>query len=242
MLKEYQNAYDAAKKADIPRVWKSVCYACVRAKQFQYAKLCGINIVVKPDHIEELVKFYELFGYTDELISMLEEAINHKKKHNGIYTNLAVMYCKYKPDNLKNFIIPNVKNLQIPKLIKICEKYRMWAEVVQLHIAYEQYDMAIKTMMTHSPSSFNFDIFAANIVRVSNDNILYDSILFFLDEYPERLEDLLQQISNKLDLSRTVQVVKSTGYIAIIENFLKMQQGQNISAVNEALNTLYLEK
>jgi clathrin heavy chain len=37
-------------------------------------------------------------------------------------------------------------------------------------------------------------------------------------------------------------VVKNTGYIALIEDFLKSMQGQNIAAVNEALNSLYLER
>lgn len=41
MLKKYQAAYDAAKKADVPKVWKSVCFACVRAKEFRMAALCG---------------------------------------------------------------------------------------------------------------------------------------------------------------------------------------------------------
>jgi clathrin heavy chain len=31
-LKEYHAAYEAAKKADFPKVWKAVCFACVRAQ------------------------------------------------------------------------------------------------------------------------------------------------------------------------------------------------------------------
>lgn len=41
MLGEYQMAYDAAKKADIPKVWKAVCFSCVRAKEFMFAQRCG---------------------------------------------------------------------------------------------------------------------------------------------------------------------------------------------------------
>lgn len=40
-LKKYQEAFNAAKKADVPRVWKAVCFACVRAKEFNMAALCG---------------------------------------------------------------------------------------------------------------------------------------------------------------------------------------------------------
>ena len=35
--------------------------------------------------------------------------------------------------------------------------------------------------------------------------------------------------------------MKRTGYIALITPFLKSVQSQNISAVNEALNEIYLE-
>jgi clathrin heavy chain len=204
MLKEYNNAYEAAKKADVPRVWKAVCYACVRAKEFRFAQLCGLNVIIKPDHLEELNQFYEMFGYTEELIQLLEQGINHERTHNGIYTDLAIMYCKYKPEKLKDFIQPYIKRLQIPKLIKVCEQYKMWREAVSLHIAYEQFDQAIRSMIEHSPTAFNFDIFAEIIVKVSNENLLYDSILFFLEEYPERLVNLLQRAQNKLDLSKTV--------------------------------------
>ena len=42
MLKDYVQAYEAAKKANIPKVWKAVCFTCVRAKEFKTATLCGL--------------------------------------------------------------------------------------------------------------------------------------------------------------------------------------------------------
>ena len=64
-LKKYQLAFEAARKADVPRVWKSVCFACVRAKEFNMAALSGQHIIIHPDHLEELIAFYEKFGYID---------------------------------------------------------------------------------------------------------------------------------------------------------------------------------
>lgn len=55
MNKEYVQAYDAAKRADIPKVWKQVCFACVRAKEFRTALLCGTNIIIHPDHLEDII-------------------------------------------------------------------------------------------------------------------------------------------------------------------------------------------
>ena len=41
-LKEFQSALDAAKKANIPKVWKEVAFACVRAKEFRLASIAGL--------------------------------------------------------------------------------------------------------------------------------------------------------------------------------------------------------
>lgn len=56
------------------------------------------------------------------------------------------------------------------------------------------------------------------------------------------LNDLLNMVQQKLDLAKTVQVMRKTGYIALIEPFLKSVQSNNVAAVNEALNEIYLER
>lgn len=55
------------------------------------------------------------------------------------------------------------------------------------------------------------------------------------------LNDLLKHLTTKLDLTRTVQVMRKTGYIALIAEFLKSVQMQNIKEVNDALNEIYFE-
>lgn len=67
-------------------------------------------------------------------------------------------------------------------------------------------------------------------------------MIFYLEEQPMLLNDLLKLIGNKIDLAKCVQHMKRTGYIALIEPFLKSVQNQNVAAVNEALNMIYLEK
>jgi clathrin heavy chain len=140
MLKKYQLAFDAAKKADVPKVWKAVCFACVRAKEFNMAALCGQHIIIHPDHLEDLNAFYEKFGYTDELVHLLEQGMNLERTHNGIYTDLGIMYAKYQPKRLMDFIRAYNQKLQIPKLIRECERYLMWNESCYLHSIYDQQD------------------------------------------------------------------------------------------------------
>lgn len=240
-LKKYQLAFEAARKADVPRVWKAVCFACVRAKEFNMAALCGQHIIIHPDHLEELIAFYEKFGYIDSLISLLEAGMNLERTHQGIYTDLGIMYAKYRRNRLMDFVRAYNQKFMIPKLIRECERYQMWAEAVFLHGVYDQQDQAVITMIEHSPSAWKHDTFCQNIVNVANHDLLYKSVLFYLEEEPMLLNDLLQLLSQKLDLARTVATLKRTGHIALITKFLEGVQSQNISAVNEALNEIYLE-
>ena len=48
-----QAAVDAARKANSPRTWKEVCYACVEEGEFKLAQLCGLNIIVAADDLAE---------------------------------------------------------------------------------------------------------------------------------------------------------------------------------------------
>lgn len=57
-----------------------------------------------------------------------------------------------------------------------------------------------------------------------------------------QLNDLLNILQKKIDLVKCVQHMKRTGYIALIEPFLKKVQYLNVGVVNEALNEIYLEK
>lgn len=97
-------------------------------------------------------------------------------------------------------------------------------------------------MIDHSPTAFRHDVFCQSIVKVSNHDLFYKSIIFYLEEEPMSLNDLLNLIVAKIDLAKCVSVMKKTGNIALIEPFLKSAQQQNIAAVNEALNEIYLEK
>lgn len=76
-------------------------------------------------------------------------------------------------------------------------------------------------MIEHSPTAWKHDIFSQNIIKVTNYDIFYRSMIFYLEEEPMLLNDLLKIIGTKVDLARCVQVMKKTGYIALIEPFLK---------------------
>lgn len=96
-------------------------------------------------------------------------------------------------------------------------------------------------MIDHSPTAWRHDTFSQNIVLVANHDLWYKAMLFYLEEEPMLLNDLLKLLAQKIDLTRTVSTMKKTGHIALITSFLESVQNQNVSAVNEALNEIYLE-
>jgi len=49
-----QAAVDAARKANSPRCWKEVMFACVDAKEFRLAQLAGLSIIVNADDLDEV--------------------------------------------------------------------------------------------------------------------------------------------------------------------------------------------
>ena len=44
-------AMEAAKKANNPKVWKEVNFACVAHGEFKLATMAGLNIITHPDHL-----------------------------------------------------------------------------------------------------------------------------------------------------------------------------------------------
>ena len=93
------------------------------------------------------------------------------------------------------------------KLLRACQRFLLWNEAVYLHSNYEEYDNAVKIMIEHSPTAFKHDIFVTNIQKVSNHDLLYKAVTFYLEEEPARLNELLKCITLKVDLSKVVQEV-----------------------------------
>jgi len=76
-------------------------------------------------------------------------------------------------------------------------------------------------MMEHSPSSWRHDTFSQNIVKVANHDLMYRAVIFYLEEEPMLLNELLKLLANKIDITKAVQVMKRTGHIALITPFLQ---------------------
>jgi len=240
-LGEFQLAVDAAKKANNPKTWKEVNTACVSANEFRMAQMAGMHIIVHPDHLEELIMHYEKNGHFEELMMLLENGLGNERAHIGMYTELGVLYAKYKPEKLMDFIKMNSAKLNIPKVSRACERHYHWKEAVQLNIQYDEFDTAANTMIAHSPTAWTHEQFLSVMQKVSNMELYYRAVAFYLEEQPMQINSLLNAIVAKVDHARVVQQMQKTGHLALILPYLKQVQHLNISIVNEAINGLYID-
>jgi len=74
-LEDYQAAVECARKANSTKVWRQVNEVCVAKKEFRLAQICGLNLIVHAEELQELIKQYEYNGYFDELIALLEAGL-----------------------------------------------------------------------------------------------------------------------------------------------------------------------
>ena len=130
--------------------------------------------------------------------------------------------------------------MNVPKLLRACEAARLWDEAVYLYKEDDQYDSAIKIMMEHS-TAFQHDLFLDCAQKVRNSELYYKAIAFYLEQQPMSLVRLLQVLTPNLDHSRVVHQLRKLENLPLVLPYLKSVQKENLSAVNEAVNELYIE-
>ncbi|EIW58700.1 clathrin heavy chain [Trametes versicolor FP-101664 SS1] len=241
-LGENQGAVESARKAGNTQVWKQVHAACVEKGEFRLAQICGLNIVVHAEELSALVQMYERRGFFDEVLSLLEAGLSLERAHMGIFTELAILYSKYKPEKLMEHLKLFVGRINIPKVIKAAERAHLWPELVFLYIKYDEFDNAALAMIERSADAWEHNQFKDVVVRVANVEIYYKALTFYLQEQPTLLTDLLSVMIPRIDHSRVVRMFQQIDHIPLIRSYLIAVQHLNIEAVNEAYNNLLIEE
>jgi len=132
--------------------------------------------------------------------------------------------------------------LNIPTLLQACKDNLHWKETVFLYTHYDQFDNAIDIVIQHHPSCWDHEQFKSHIVRVSNTEVYYRAIDFYLSNHPLQLTELLNELATKLDHKRVVSMVRQRNQLPLIQRYLKHVQNNDIAMINEALNELYVEE
>eukprot|EP00918_Siedleckia_nematoides_P052760 GHVU01115232.1.p1 GENE.GHVU01115232.1~~GHVU01115232.1.p1 ORF type:complete len:1420 (+),score=245.63 GHVU01115232.1:120-4379(+) len=241
-LGEYQGAVDSARKANSTRTWKEVCFACVDNEEFRLAQMCGLHIVVHADELEELINYYQDRGYFEELIGLLEAALGLERAHMGMFTELAILYSRYKPEKMREHLELFWSRVNIPKVLRAAEQAHLWSELVFLYDKYEEFDNAVITMMNHPTDAWKENHFKDVITRVANIELYYKALQFYMDYKPLLLNDLLLVLTPRLDHTRAVNMFNKMNHIPIVKPYLRAVQNHNNKAINEALNNLLIDE
>jgi clathrin heavy chain len=231
-LQQYREAVDAATKANSVITWKEVNVACLKANEIRLANICGLHIIVHPDHLEELINFYERCGRSTELIQLMEQGLGLDNAHSGVFTELGVLYSKYLPEKLMEHIKIFFSRMNIVKLLRACEKALLWDETVHLYKEDHQHDAAVRTMIDHQIS----------FQKVRNPEVQYKAIYFYVGYHPMQLGRLLQVLTPNLDHARVVHLLRKHDALILAVDYMRSVQKENLSVVNEALNEIMIEE
>ncbi|KAL1987693.1 hypothetical protein VTN96DRAFT_2934 [Rasamsonia emersonii] len=241
-LEDYQAAVECARKANSVKVWKQVNEACIKKKEFRLAQICGLNLIVHAEELQDLVRQYERNGYFDELIAVLEAGLGLERAHMGMFTELGIALSKYHPERVMEHLKLFWSRINIPKMIRACEEANLWPELVFLYCHYDEWDNAALAMMERAADAWEHHSFKDIIVKVANLEIYYRALNFYLEEQPLLLTDLLQVLTPRIDVSRVVRIFQASDNIPLIKPFLLSVQNQNKRAVNDAINDLLIEE
>jgi len=117
-----------------------------------------------------------------------------------------------------------------------------WPELVFLYIHYDEFDNAALTMINHSSDAWEHPLFKDVIPKVNSTEICYKGVQFYLSEHPLLINDLMVPLIGRVDHSRVVSIVRKMNQLPLVKEYLIAVQEKNISAVNEALNELFVEE
>lgn len=85
-------------------------------EEFRLAQICGLHIVIHADELEDLISYYQDRGYFEELIALLEAALGLERAHMGMFTELAILYSKFKPQKMREHLELFWSRVNIPKV------------------------------------------------------------------------------------------------------------------------------
>ncbi|CAN0432491.1 unnamed protein product, partial [Phaeothamnion confervicola] len=130
--------------------------------------------------------------------------------------------------------------MNVTKVLRACERALLWDEAVFLYKEDGQCDAAVKTMIDHCVA-WHHDLFIECVKKVRNSEVYYRAVAFYCDQHPLLLVRLLAVLTPHVDHSRVVHQLRKAEHLPLAAEYLKAVQKENVSAVNEALNELYIE-
>lgn len=89
-------------------------------------------------------------GYFDELINLLEAALGLERAHMGMFTELAILYSKYKPEKMREHLELFWSRVNIPKV----EIHTSWFRQCFLFSLYCNQSFCLKVNLLKGEGEF----------------------------------------------------------------------------------------
>jgi clathrin heavy chain len=84
----------------------------------------------------------------------------------GIFTELGILYAKYRPEKLMEHVKVYWSRVNVSKLLRAVEAGRHWEAAAYLYIQTGDADQGVRVMIKHSPVAYNSDKFLEIIQKV----------------------------------------------------------------------------
>merc|ERR1712232_1362621 len=132
--------------------------------------------------------------------------------------------------------------LNVSKVVRACERARLFPPAVYLYMQNKEHDSAVKIMIERA-TAWDNDLFLDSIVKVRNAEVMYKAVGHYLTLQPAHFTRLMEVVDETIDHSRVVTQLRRSGDSALRlgQEYLKSIQKNNLSPVNEALIELYVE-
>mmetsp|Transcript_24110 Transcript_24110/g.48991 ORF Transcript_24110/g.48991 Transcript_24110/m.48991 type:complete len:326 (-) Transcript_24110:179-1156(-) len=127
-------------------------------------------------------------------------------------------------------------------MLKAYEENAHWSELTFLYLHYEEYDNACVSMMDHASEAFEHVKFKDTLAKVTNTEIFYKAIDFYLQQQPLMISDLLAVMAQRVDHVRVVSQMRKAQHLPLVKAYLLATQPLNIKEVNDALYELYVQE
>jgi len=96
--------------------------------------------------------------------------------------------------------------------------------------------------LNHAAESWEHALFKDVVSKVANLDICYRAVQFYRSEHPLLTNDLLGAVSSRVDHARVVGIARKMNHLPLVKAYLTAVQDKNVTAVNDALNELYIDE
>ena len=164
-------------------------------------------------------------------LQLLEAGLGLERAHMGMFTELSILYSKYKSSRLKEHLKLYWQRINIPKVIRACEIAHLWQELVFLYTHYDEFDNAVLSIIEHAADAWEHPSFKDVLIKVSNLEIYYKALRYYLEQQPMLINDLLAVLTPKIDHTRVVDMFAKSNNLPLIKPYLISVQQVNIHFV-----------